>query len=97
MRYFWPSFYRKIHFDVVLFVVDALDEKRLKEAKSVFHRLATEEELRNVVFCILYNYKTEQGDVDLLIHEEDASPTKSTTIKSFGETVKKSMGNSTLR
>ena len=38
-------------------MINADDEKRFYEAKSEFHRLANEEELRNVAFCVLYNYK----------------------------------------
>jgi len=39
-------------------MIDATDEQRFYEAKSEFHKLVNEEELRNVVFCVLYNYKT---------------------------------------
>jgi len=58
VRYLWPIFYKKIKFDALLFMIDATDEQKFYEAKSEFHKLVNEEELRNVVFCVLYNYKT---------------------------------------
>lgn len=80
MRILWPTIYRKIKFDGVLFVIDALDTERFSEAKAEFERLINEEELRNCVFCILYNYKKSLEEPEEFLESakilEDLSPEK---------------------
>lgn len=86
VRYLWPTFYRKIQFDGLIFIIDALDDKRFFEAKQEFHKLVNEEELRNVVFCVLYNYK----DFD---EEEEEEIGREAEIKKERETEKQKRQN----
>jgi GTPase SAR1 family protein len=61
-RLLWPTFYRKLYFQAMIFVIDAWDDEKLIDARKEIDRLSNEEELRNTVFCFLYNVK--KGDID---------------------------------
>eukprot|EP00933_Yihiella_yeosuensis_P083157 TRINITY_DN9729_c3_g1_i1.p1 TRINITY_DN9729_c3_g1~~TRINITY_DN9729_c3_g1_i1.p1 ORF type:complete len:249 (+),score=33.66 TRINITY_DN9729_c3_g1_i1:49-795(+) len=69
MRRLWPMFYRYLHMDAVLFVVDAFKKdcldltaknlKRLNEARQTIRYLLNEDELRTAAFVLILNVRWE--------------------------------------
>ncbi|CAD2213245.1 ADP-ribosylation factor family/Signal recognition particle receptor beta subunit/50S ribosome-binding GTPase/Ras of Complex, Roc, domain of DAPkinase/Gtr1/RagA G protein conserved region/Ras family/Elongation factor Tu GTP binding domain containing protein, putative [Angomonas deanei] len=53
VRYYWRQYYGKA--DVVIFVIDAADGKRVQEAKEVMEQCLEEEKLAGVPFLIFAN------------------------------------------
>jgi ADP-ribosylation factor-like protein 1 len=59
LRSVWPAFYKNIIFSAIVFVIDVEKEDRFDEARRELHILVNEEELRDSVFAIMYNTKSE--------------------------------------
>ena len=53
MRLYWENFIKGT--DVLVFVVDAVDEARLPEAKEELHKLLADERLKSVPLVLIAN------------------------------------------
>ncbi|CAG9328135.1 unnamed protein product [Blepharisma stoltei] len=55
----WSSFYKNILFSGVIFVIDSdSNEQKLEQALGKLHHLTNEEELRDAIFLVIFNTKS---------------------------------------
>ena len=62
MQKFWPFYYKHIHFEILFFVVSALDPY-IGKAKTWIKRLVNEDELRDTLIIIIINEYDDMSSV----------------------------------
>eukprot|EP01066_Platyproteum_vivax_P007100 Platyproteum_vivax@DN2698_c0_g1_i1.p1 len=60
MQVVWPTFYRYVQMDIVMFVVNMKNVDEFGEAKRILHTLFNEDELRDSYFMIILNCWSQQ-------------------------------------
>lgn len=71
LRVLWPSIYKNIIVNCIIFVVDISDEDRTLEAKMELKKLMNEEELRSAILIIVFNEIIKSEEIKTSLKEEE--------------------------
>ena len=71
LRVLWPSIYKNIAVNSIIFVVDISNEDRILEAKMELKKLMNEEELRSAFLIVLFNDKFRSQELKTFTREEE--------------------------